>query len=118
MQPKHIYAISWLIISAVVDLLIDLLAAAIQQRAFPAPLSNLAICILAGLTLVGLLISYWLGGTIKIPVSPTSKSAHTERLETVTITRLRAIFSYSKLKGKGIHLSNILLIGSKMDIET
>jgi hypothetical protein len=36
----------------------------------------------------------------------------------VEITRLKALLSYGKLRGQGIRLSDILLIGSRLDIDT
>lgn len=118
MPSRPIYVISGLVVGAAVDLAINLLADAIQQRGFLSQFSDQALWGLAGLTLVGLLVGYWLGGSLQLPASSLSQSTHPESSETVTLTRLKALLSYSKLKGKGIHLSDILLIGSRIDIET
>ena len=118
MRSKPVYPIAGLIIGAIVDVAINLLAAGIQQRAFSDQFSSQALWGLAGLAVAGLLVGYWLAGPVHVPSSSHSQSASSEKPETVTITRLRALLSYSKLKGKGIHLSDILLVGSRIDIET
>ncbi len=118
MSSRPIFTIAGAIVGAIVDLLISLLAAAIQQQAFLDHFSDQAIWILAGAIVLGLLVGYWLGGPLKVPASSFSQSANIKSSGTVTITRLRGILSYTKLKGKGIHLSDILLIGSRIDIES
>jgi hypothetical protein len=118
MSYRPLYAISGLIVGAVGDIVVSLLAAGIQQRAFPGQFSDLSLGILVGLAVLGLLVGYWLGGPLQLPASSLAPSAVTERPETTTITRLRAILSYTKLRGKGIHLRDIFLIGSRIDIET
>lgn len=128
MMSRALYSVLGFILGVVVAILLNLLAAGIQQHAFPHGFSDQLLWELAGLALLGLLIGYWLGERLKLPVNsaPQLKSPETstpqllyaERLETVTITRLRALLSYGKLKGKGIHLSDILLIGSRFDIES
>ena len=121
MRARFIYAIGGAIISAVGDIAINLLTTGIQQRAFPTQFSNLALGILAGITLLGAIVGSFLGGPVQVPASTASQSTPAQTTKTqapVTVTRLRALFSYSKLKGKGIHLSDILLIGSKLDIDS
>ncbi|HYT46407.1 MAG TPA: hypothetical protein VEP90_29015, partial [Methylomirabilota bacterium] len=103
-------------------------SAGIQQHALPPRFSDQVLWELAGLALFGLLVGYWLGERLKLPVNSTTQlkpfgtsttqPVPTGRFETVTITRLRAFLSYGKLKGKGIHLSDILLIGSRIDIDS
>lgn len=117
MFSKSIYAISGLLVGAVVTIGINLLSAAIQQRAFTF-FSDQTIWELVIFIVLGLLIGYWLGGQLQVPTSATSKTSPAGKSDTVTITRLRALRSYGKLKGKGIHLRDILLIGSRIDIET
>lgn len=39
------------------------------------------------------------------------------RYDTVIITRLKALLSYGKLRGRGIRLKNIFLFGSRVDID-
>jgi hypothetical protein len=124
MVPKTIYAVAGLLIGAIVDVLVSLLAAGIQQRAFPSQFSPQALWILAGLAVLGLLIGYWLGGKVQVPVSSSPSSTTpgpvapvANKANTREITRLIALLSYSKLKGKGIHLSDIFLVGSRIDIE-
>jgi hypothetical protein len=71
---------------------------------------------------VGLLIGYWLGGPFRVPplaTPPTTQPGATSTdLDNVTITRLRALFSLAKLRGRGVILSDILLIGSCVNINT
>lgn len=119
MLSRSIYAICGLFVGAVVDITIGLLATGIQQRAFPQQFSNQALWGLAGLAALGLLVGYWLGAQLQLPAAASpSQPVPSEKPDIVTLTRLRALLSYSKLKGKGIHLSDILLIGSRIDIET
>lgn len=117
MSTKTIYAISGLLVGAAVNIGINLLSAAIQQRAFSF-FSDQVIWGLVVFIVLGLLIGYWLGGQLQVPTSTTSKKPTPGQPDTITITRLRALLSYGKLKGKGIHLKDILLIGSRIDIET
>jgi hypothetical protein len=120
MSSRFLYAIIGAVVVALTNVLINLISAAIQQRAFSSQFSDQALWVLGALILVGLLLGYWLGGKIQVPSSSPSQpvSPATAKPDVVTITRLRALFSYSKLKGKGIHLTDILLVGSRIDIET
>ena len=119
MQSRSIYAICGLFVGAVADIAINLLAAGIQQRAFPQQFNDQGLWGLGGLAVLGLLVSYWLGAQLQLPAAASSsRPALSEKPDIITLTRLRALLSYSKLKGKGIHLSDILLIGSRIDIET
>ncbi len=131
MRSRFFYAFGGLLASAGVGIIINLLSAGLQQRTFPAQFSDQSLWILAGLAILGLLIGYWLGEKLQLqspsaqtttPSASSSPSSSapidTLKPEVVTISRLRALLSYSKLKGKGIHLSDILLIGSRIDIET
>jgi len=119
-----LYCIAGLFVGAAVDILINVVAVGFQQQFFPNQITSQTLWIFSGLIVLGLLVGYWLGGPIQIPGSTAKQHAafslHSlspERSETFTITRLRALLSYSRLKGKGIHLSDILLIGSRIDIE-
>lgn len=114
------YALIGLIVGAAVDLLINLLAGAIQQRAFGDQFSSQSVLWLAGLAVAGLLIGYWLGGAVAVPAAaaPAQTPASPAADKPVEITRLKALLSYGKLRGQGIRLSDILLIGSRLDIDT
>jgi len=118
MSSRFLYAISGAITGAAVDLIINLFSAGIQQRAFSSQFSDQAMWGLGGLALLGLLVGSWLGARTQLTVPAPSQPACVEKPDTITITRLRALLSYSKLKGKGIHLSEIVLIGSRVDIDT
>jgi len=114
------YALIGLFIAAGLDLVINLLAGALQQRAFGDQFTSQSIFWLACLAVAGLLIGYWLGGAVAVPASaaPAHAPASPATDKPVEITRLKALFSYGKLRGQGIRLSDILLIGSRFDIDT
>ena len=95
------------------------LAAAVQQRAFADQFGASAIGWLVGLSVVGLLLGYWLGAEVPLPSSAVPRSRTTTgKPRPVTITLLKALLSYAKLRGRGIYLNDILLFGSRLDIET
>ena len=58
---RTLYTVTGLIVGAVVNLLINLLAAVIQEKGFINQLTSQPIWWLIGLILAGLLIGYWLG---------------------------------------------------------
>ena len=90
-MARSLYALTGLIVGAAVDILINLLAAGIQQRILPSQLSIQALWILAGLAFLGLLIGYWLGGKVEVSTpsisQPMPQSVPTTTTETITITR-------------------------------
>jgi TPR repeat protein len=47
-----------------------------------------------------------------------SQAPASDKPDTVTITRLQALWSENELKGKGIHLTDVLQFGSKITINT
>lgn len=122
MSSRIVYAIIGLLIGAAVDLLINLLAAAAQQRVFFDQFNDHSVWWLVGLTAVGLLMGYWLGEKLELTISETTqtKDVISSKVvpKTVSMTRLRAFFSYTKLRGKGIHLSDLVLIGSRIVVDT
>ncbi|MDY6877368.1 MAG: hypothetical protein SWK90_14350 [Chloroflexota bacterium] len=112
------YALIGLFVGAAVDLLINLIAAAVQQRAFADQFTISTTYWLVGLSAAGLLLGHWLGADLSLPM-PTATLPHAaDNSQPVTITRLRALLSYAKLRGKGIALADIMLIGSRLDIQT
>jgi len=120
---RILYALAGAFILIIVDLLVNLLAAAIQQQAFGNGFTTRSTAWLAGLAIAGALLGYWLSGKITVPASnASSKPSHmttsSQSAKTISITRLRALLSYSKLKGRGVHLSDILLIGSVLKIDS
>ena len=118
MSSRFIYAIIGLFVGAGVDLLINLLAAAIQQQAFGDQFSRQSVWWLVGLASAGLLLGYWLGAELQLPAPTAAPPTLTKAPKTVTMTRLQALLSYVKLRGRGIHLNDILLIGSRVNIDT
>ena len=117
-MPRPAYAIIGMIVGAIVDLLVNLLAAAIQQRAFLGQFSASSLVWLVILAVAGLLLGYWLGGPVLVPASAPAQTAPSKTTTGVHITRFRALLSYGQLRGKGITLSDILLVGSRLDIDT
>ena len=74
--------------------------------------------------IVGLLLGLWLGAPVRLQPR---ENAATRRIagltpaaaaQPITMTRLRALLSYGKLRGQGIQLADIILIGSVLDIDT
>ena len=117
---RTLYAIVGAVLVIFVDLAVNLIAAAIQSRSFSQQFDSQSVYLLAVLIGAGLFLGWFFGGGVELPAqsqtvtpgqSPTTEPPH-------TITRLRALLSYAKLRGQGISLSDILLIGSKLDIDT
>lgn len=121
---RIVYGIVTAFVLVVVDLLVNLLAAAIQQQAFGDQFSRQSMFWLMGLIVIGLVAGYWLGGKVAVPApAPTqpatpARSSPPHSADTVSISRLRALLSYGELKGRGVHLSDILLIGSVLKIDS
>jgi len=117
---RPVYAIAGLVVGAGVDLLVNLLAAAIQQRAFADQFSTSAVWWLAGLCGGGLLLGYWLGAqvSLSLPAVAHSRAESDGETHPIVLTRLRALLSYTKLRGWGISIVDVLLIGSCLNVET
>ena len=122
--PRAVYAIAGLLFAAGADLAINLLGAALQQVTFADQFDTAATVFLVAISVVGTLAGYWLGRELEIPLPATPSSttgaqpASTDPSGTLKITRLRALLSYAKLRGMGIQVKDILLIGSRLDIDT
>ncbi len=116
MKPSRLlYSMIGASITVGSSVVVNLLSSAVQQR-LPALFSDQTLWILVGLAMIGSLIGYWLSGSLQLPVASTPATGRISP-DVITITRFRALLSYSKLKGKGIHLSDILLVGARIDIE-
>lgn len=121
MPPRFLYAFGGLLISGMVGLLINLLASAIEQQAFANHFNALTIWVLLGFICFGTLLGAWLGGKVSLPpavLPPASQTTPPDPGEAVSVTRLRAFLSYGKWRGKGLRLTDILLVGSRLDIDS
>ncbi len=118
MVSKSVYALTGLFVGAVVNILFNLIAAAIQQRAFADQFSNQSLWWLVGLALIGLLLGYWLSGNVTVPASDDQSQQASGSDKGVTMTRLRALLSSITLRGKGIKLTDVFSFGSRIDIDT
>ena len=80
---KVIYSIAGLLVGAAVNVLINLLAAAIQKKVFADQFSQQSIWWLLGFLVVGLLIGYWLSANVNVPASTNQQQSpqgqHTSR---------------------------------------
>ncbi|MDJ0900585.1 MAG: hypothetical protein QNJ55_17420 [Xenococcus sp. MO_188.B8] len=117
-MTKIVYAIIGLFVGAAVNILLNLLSAAISQKLFSDQFSQQSIWWLVAFAIIGLLIGQWLGNKITLPVAETRQRTIERNSRPVTMTRLMALLSYGKLRGKGIQLKDILLVGSRIDIDT
>lgn len=117
---RLLYATVGAVLVIFVDLAVNLIAAAIQSRSFSAQFDSQSVYLLALLIGAGLFLGWFFGGDVEVPA--TTRPAAPGQPPVIepprTITRLRALLSYAKLRGQGISLSDILLIGSKLDIDT
>jgi hypothetical protein len=104
----------------VVDLTLNLLAAAIQARSFADQFTDRSIWILIVILVGGFVVGFWLSGMVTLPAQAVAAPlpAQPSSARGVAISRFRAILSYGKLRGKGIKLSDILLVGAVLDIDT
>jgi H+/Cl- antiporter ClcA len=123
MKSKPLYGFIGLIIGAVVDLIIHLIAGGLHEGLFKKSFNKWSLIGLAALAIVGLLLGMWLGG--EVPVlersSDTSKSMihrSSQNARPVTITRLHSLLSSLKLRGPGISLEDVKTRGSRLDIDT
>ena len=103
MSLRWRYSIAGLIFSVFVGLLINIFIA-------------MSIWWWVGLAVLGLLLGYWLGAPKLVSSSPTTHPSLPVPTK-ISVTRFRALFSYMKIKGGGIHLINILSIASRIDID-
>lgn len=118
---RGLYLVVGLFAGIAVNIALNLLSAAIQQKLFAGQFSTGAIWGLAIFAVVGSLLGLWLSGLVTIPANAApagTKPIPAADPNRVNITRLRALFSYTKLKGKGVTLTDILLIASKLEINT
>ncbi len=119
-MQRTLYAIVGAVLVIFVDLAVNLIAAAIQSRSFSEQFDSQSVYLLAVLIGAGLFLGWFFGGGVELPAQSqsTAPSQPVTSEPPRTITRLRALLSYAKLRGQGITLSDILLIGSKLDIDT
>jgi hypothetical protein len=104
------------LVGACVQVLLAFLSADLAEASLLDQLVSDRFWYLIGAIVAGIFVGAWLGGAV--PVSSDEGSGQPTADRTTTMTRLRAIFSYIKTRGKGIHMSDIFTLGSKVDIET
>lgn len=110
------YALAGAAVAVLIDLALNLLVAILQVRTPVEQFSQISVGWLVVLIVAGLLAGVWLSGKIAVPLvlpSPTTAAGEPQQ-----ITRLAALLSYGRLRGQGIRLGDILLIGSVLDIDT
>jgi len=117
MSVRPLYDVIGLLFGAVAGVVGNLVAAGIQQRAFPGPFSHEAIIILILVMVACLVVAHWLGGPQQV-VGHANPSVRSHDRDVVTVTRFRAIFSATTLRGRGIHIGDSTAFGSKIDINT
>ena len=116
---RAVYALAGALIGAAVDLAINLLAATIQARTPAEEFAQRPAWTLIAFIVVGLLAGLWLGKEILLPPTPVKASpVDIAPVKQIKIRRLLALLSYGRLRGQGIELSDILLVGSILDIDT
>ncbi len=119
---RILYAFVFGLIGACVDLAINLLAGVMQQKSPRLFLGQHGIGLLITLIVFGLLLGVWFGATVRLqprinsttPAPPTRQGV----AYPIALTRFRALLSYGRLRGQGITLADILLIGSVLDIDS
>ena len=116
------YAFVGALLGAIINLVINLLAAAIQQRPLGAAVLQQNVGWLIGLIVVGLVLGLWLSACVQLQPNYSSTTPQTSPqhrvVQPITMTRLRALLSYGRLRGQGIALTDIMLCGSVLDIDT
>lgn len=119
---RILYACVFGFIGAFVDLAINLLAGVIQQKSPSLLLGQHGIGLLIALIILGILLGVWFGTTVRlqpcINSTPPAQPTHQEIAYPIALTRFRALLSYGRLRGQGIALADILLIGSVLDIDS
>jgi len=116
MSVRPLSDVIGLVFGAMGGVIGNLVAAGIQQRAFPGPFSREAIVILIFVMVVCLVVAHWLGGPQQVG-GHANPSARDNDSNVVTVTRFRAIFSPTTLRGRGIHVEDSTAFGSKIDID-
>lgn len=125
MTSKSSYGFIGLIIGAIVEIIIHLIAISLHEGPFKISFSKWSFILLVVLALLGLLAGRWLGSEVPMP----DKNQNIERLgrpsarpplntQGVKVTRLRALLSSLKIRGRGVSLDDVKARGSRIDIDT
>jgi hypothetical protein len=118
---RPLYAFIGALLGAMIDLAVNLLAAAIQQRPLGDQVLRHGAGWLIGLILSGLVLGLWLGTRVQLQpndsaATPQASPQHHVN-QSITMTRLRALLSYGRLRGQGIALTDIVLCGAIIDVD-
>lgn len=100
MSSRKFYAIIGAIIGGGSDVIANLLAAAIQQRAFLNQFSDQALWVLAGLAILGLLVGLWSGGPVHLP-SPSAPPLQLQEDQTLILLTLLVSWPFSLIANCG-----------------
>lgn len=103
MQKKYIYSILGLFVGAFVNILFNLVAAAIQQRAIGEKFNDQAIWWIAIFAVAGLLVGYWLS----IKTESANGFTHKGGIRAKGITSNRGRFIADEKTGQGIDAENV-----------
>lgn len=123
---RIVYIIIGAVFGAGSNLLINLSSVSFVNQKSSSPTLFSSPWLLVGMSVFFGAVAYWFSGLIEIPISaPTnntidSSSSANEDVEekSIKITRLVALLSYSRLRGTGIKLNDILSFGSVLDVDS
>ena len=108
---RPLYAFIGALLGAMVDLAVNLMAAAIQQRPLGDQVLRHGVGWLIGLIVGGLVLGLWLGARVQLQpnTSMTTPQASPQHhvVQPITMTRLRALLSYGRLRGQGTDFSDL-----------
>jgi hypothetical protein len=104
MSKRSVLLIAGLLIGAVLNVLFNLIAAGIQQRAFRDQFSNQSIWLMIGFAVAGLLVGYW----VSLNVETTSHSSDSRAgIEAKDLTSREGGVIADERTGRGIAIEKV-----------